>query len=240
MLHLYKISIVKYKDETKETNNTKIPKKKMSKGKIAAIVIVVITIIALLVFGGIQLYNNINQKEILTGRIQRYEQDLPKLKLAGDGKDIEQEIALFKELIEKNDLQNANISAQKIAKLMDELVTKNNTYVKEKFDEIEAIDQSFLTQEDTEQIKNKRSKTETSNKKPTNNPTETKKENNVKNSNLKYGTYKGEFDTSELYATIVINQDGTASYVGNVDQHGNNKKKINVTGTWKTRENVKS
>lgn len=150
--------------EQKETSNNKVadedktPKEnnKMSKGKIAGIIIIVIAIIALLAVGGIQLYNNVNQKEILTGRIQKYEQDLPNLKLAGDGQEIEQEIAICKQLISREDLQNANICADKIAQLMDELVNKNNDFLNEKFAQIEAIDQSYLEQEDTKQIQSKR------------------------------------------------------------------------------------
>lgn len=67
----------------------------------------------------------------------------------------------------------------------------------------------------------------------------TTKANSVKfgESSLKYGKYV--FKQDDLKATIIINDDHTATYVGNVDMHGNTRKKIDTKGTWKIRENQK-
>ena len=135
-------------------------KKKMSKGKIAAIIIISIAVVALIVWGAFYLYNFLNQKQILSDKVQKFEQDLQDFKLADDGKEIEEEIALCKSLIEKDDIQNANISSDKIIRLINELLEKNNEYMNNKFSEIDVIDQSFLPQEDKDEIQNKRNEIE--------------------------------------------------------------------------------
>lgn len=63
----------------------------------------------------------------------------------------------------------------------------------------------------------------------------TTKDNSIKvgNKSLKYGKYT--FKEADLNATIVIKEDGTATYVGNVDTHGD-RKPIDTTGTWKIKE----
>lgn len=145
-----------------ESNKEQKPKekKKLSKGMIAGIVIAIVAVIALAVFLVIQ-HNNEeaqkqNKQESLTSKIETFENDLPNLKLAADGTEIEEKIKACKELIETQDFQKAEEEVESIAKLMDELVKKNNDYMKDKFSAIEKIDQSFLPQEDTDSIKTKR------------------------------------------------------------------------------------
>lgn len=147
------------KKENKKENNEKVAqekKKKSSKGKIIAIVVVVLAIIAGLVWGGISIYNKINEKEILTEKLQGYEQRLSNLKLANDGAEIEEQIQTCKDLLSNDDLQNANSTIEKINSLIEDLIKQNNEYVEDQISKIDAIDQSFLPQEDTDQIKSKK------------------------------------------------------------------------------------
>ena len=147
-------------EKNSEEQDSKTEKNQMSGGKIAAIIIACIAAVALIIYGYMQLTGNQNSKENLLGRIEVFERDLPNLKLAGDGSEIEKEISLCKQLIEKEDLQNAKVEVEKVAKLLDELVNEDNKYIKDKISKIDEIDQSFLEQEDTDQIKSKKDEIE--------------------------------------------------------------------------------
>lgn len=150
------------KEETKATGEPKKEEKeKMSKGKIIGIIIACMVAIAAIVFACIQLTSTQNQKETLAQKIQRFKTDLPNLKLADDDTTaIEEGIKLVKQLMDRQDLQNAEIEVEKVGKLMDELVAKNQEFVNDKISKIEQIDQSFLGDEDKEQIKKQKDEIE--------------------------------------------------------------------------------
>lgn len=136
-------------------------KEKMSKGKIVGIVIGCIAIIAIAIFAWMQFNETQNQKETIAQRVQRFETDLPNLKLADDDTTaIEEGIQLCKRLIENQDLQNAEAEAQKVGELMDELVNKNSKVLEDKISKIEETDQSFLEDSDKEQINSKKQEIE--------------------------------------------------------------------------------
>lgn len=154
------IKTVENKEKTSEEQEPKTEKNKMSGGKIAGIIIACIAVVAIAIFAWMQFSSNQDQKETLSQKIQRFETDLPNLNISGDVSEIEEGIRLCKQLIENQDLQNAEVEANRVGRLMDELVGKNNEYIKDKISKIDETDQSLLSQEDSDGVKTKKEEIE--------------------------------------------------------------------------------